>query len=344
MNGLKKKGLLSVILAAGLVGLIVPLFAQEDAISISTSVDKSRMTIGDLITYTVAVAHDEEIRVEMPGLGANLGSFQIRDYEVHDPKKEKGRIVSSVDYVISTFFTGEFEIPPLTIRYFTPGDSTAKALTTQTIEIVVESVKPSEAGDIRDIKPPVEIPRDVWHTLRWFVLGAFFLLLASLSYVVYRRKKAGKPLLPARAEPPRPPHEVAYERLDALKGSDRLERGEIKEYYIEVSEIIRQYVEGRYYLVALEMTTTEVLEQFTRADVSEDEVALFQAFLERCDLVKFAKLIPSAEENDAILKTAYEIIDRTKVIIEELDEADDESEAEARGETVEMIAEEKGDA
>jgi hypothetical protein len=292
-------------------------WAQEDPIMISSSVDKARIRIGDLITYTVTVTHAKDIQVEMPGLGANLGGFEIRDYQVHDPKKEKDRIVSQVDYTISTFFTGEFEIPPLTVFYLTPADSTAKILATEKIKIVVESVKASEASDIRDIKPPVEIPRNWWITLRWFVLGAGVAGLAVLAYWIYRRRKEGKGLLPVREVPPRPPHEVALERIDRLRNSDLLEKGEIKQYYIEVSEIIRQYIEGRYFIIAMEMTTTEVLEGLAGAELPEEDFQYFSDFLNRCDLVKFAKVIPSEDQNHEILETACEIVHRTKVVIEE---------------------------
>ena len=316
-------------------------WAQEEPISISSSVDKARIRIGDLITYTVTVTHDKDIRVEMPGLGANLGGFDIRDYQVHDPKKEKGQIVSQVDYIISTFFTGEFEIPPLTVNYYSPGDSTAKALTTEKIKIVVESVKASEAGDIRDIKPPVEIPRNWWLTLRWFALGLGVIALAGLGYWIYRRKKQGKGLLPVREIPPRPPHEVALERLDQLRDSDLLEKGEIKQYYIEVSEIIRQYIEGRYFIIAMEMTTTEVLEGLSSAELPEEDFQSFSDFLNRCDLVKFAKVIPSENQNREILEMAYDIVHRTKVVIEEPAAEMDEPSQENQDETLETVSDEE---
>jgi len=273
-------------------------WAQEPQISISSQVDNSRVYIGDLITYTVTVTHDKDVKVELPGLGANLGGFEIRDYNLHEPKKKDGLITSAVDYTISTFFTGEFEIPPLTVMYYTPEDTAAKTLSTEKIKIVVESVKPSEAGDIKDIKPPVEIPRDLWHLMRWFVLGGVLALLAFLVFVIYRRKKAGK--------------------LDRLRDSDLLENGRIKEFYTEISEIIREYIEGRYFIVAMEMTTTEVLEGLSTAELSEDNFHLFQTFLEQSDLVKFAKRIPSEDENEAILNMAYEIVNRTKVLLEEI--------------------------
>ncbi len=315
----------------------IPTWGQENTgerISVSSSVDQSRITIGDLIRYTVTVTHDEDVEVEMPGLGANLGQFEVRDYDVQDPRMDDGKVISEAEYIISTFFTGEFEIPPLTIAYRTAEDSPIQTLTTETIQIVVESVKPSEAGDIRDIKPPVEIPRDWWLLGRWFVLGGMIIILGVFLTILYRRKKEGKGLLPKREEPPRPPHEVAYEHLDRLRQSDLLEKGAVKEYYIAISEIIRRYIEGRYFVIAMEMTTFEVMEGLSQADLPEAEYQLFGTFLSQCDLVKFAKYIPSEKENVAIMDLAFEIVDKTKVIIESslLDENGESGPSDEKGE------------
>src|SRR4030042_871365 len=116
----------------------------KGAVDLFSEVDKSRITIGDLILYTVTVTHDEWVKPELPGLAANLGGFEIRDYNVHEPEKLKGLVVSTVDYTISTFLTGEFEIPPLTIAYTTTADTTRYFLSTEPIKITVESMKPSE--------------------------------------------------------------------------------------------------------------------------------------------------------------------------------------------------------
>jgi hypothetical protein len=306
--------LLLIILFTGL--LPMKAMSQEPQVSVSSQVDKARITIGDLIEYSITVVHDKDVQVEMPGLGANLGGFDIRDYDVAEPEKRDGMIVSGVQYMISTFFTGEFEIPPLTVAYYTTGDSTAKHLSTEKIKIVVESLKPSEAGDIRDIKTPVELPRNLWLLIRWFVLGAGVILLALAGYMIYRKKKRGEGLFPAKPEIKRPPHEIALEALDRLKLSDLLQKGEIKQFYIEISEIIRQYIGGRYFIVAMEMTTTDVLAGFAEADVSDEEFELFQHFFFECDLVKFARVIPSGEETEEIVNTAYEIINRTTVVFE----------------------------
>lgn len=314
--------------------------AQEPQITISSEVDKAQITIGDLIRYTVTVTHDEQIAVEMPGLGANLGGFDIRDYEVEDPFTEDKQEIARVHYIISTFFTGEFEIPPLTVTYFVENDSTAKSLSTEPIKIIVESVKPSEEGDIRDIKPPVQLPQTLWDQYRWYFIGAGILFIAIIAFIVYKRKKEGKSILPEKPETKRPPHEIALAALDALKSSGLLEAEEIKRFYIELSDIIRRYIEGRYFIIAIEMTTTEVLEGLSEADIQENDYHLFQTFLDRCDLVKFAKVIPSDSDTQKTIQIAYDIVEHTRVIFTQ-DLLSDESGKDEK-DNIEIMKEEVG--
>jgi len=288
---------------------------QGSSISIISSVDRTTCTIGDLLSYTVVVSYAESLRVEMPGLGANLGGFEIRDYNVYDDKKKDGLIHSQVDYVISTFLTGEFKIPPLSVRYFTPSDSIGNILATETIDITVKSVKPSEAGDIKDVKPPLDIPRNLWLLLRWIGLGIFMAALAAVAVILYLRRRAGKALIPLREAPPRPPHEIALEALERLKSSDLLAKGDVKQFYIELSEIIRRYIGGRYFVVAMEMTTTEVLDGLANIDLKEEVFNAFRHFFYQCDMVKFAKFRPGEKVHESMVVLAGDLINRTSVIL-----------------------------
>jgi hypothetical protein len=218
-------------------------------------------------------------------------------------------------------------------------------LTTETIKITVESVKPSEAGDIKDVKPPLDIPRNLWLLMRWIGLGLFGGFLVAVAVILILRRRAGKALLPVREPPPRPPHELALESLDKLKASDLLERGEIKQFYIELSEIIRRYIGGRYFVVAMEMTTTEVLEGLANADLGEAIFNAFRRFLYQCDMVKFAKFRPGKETHTQMLELAGDLINRTSVILEtepaegEVEEEENESEGEISEDQLQKVEE-----
>ena len=292
-------------------------FAQEGSISIDSKVDKSTITIGGLITYSIIVTHDAGVQVELPELGANLGAFEIRDYTVHEPLTENSKSVEQFDYIISTFDVGEFEIPPLSYYYSFPPDSTKHELKTRKLKILVESLRPSEEGDIRDIKAPLVLPKDYRKWIIWGSSGFASMLLAGVLFYIWRRKRAGKGLLPEKIEPPRPPHEIALEELTALKDSSLLQEGKVKEFYIRISEVIRRYVEGRYFIVAMELTSFELRENLKRSEIPAEEIAMFYEFLSTCDLVKFAKYKPSSAKNSANLNKAFEIVERTKLVYEE---------------------------
>ena len=288
--------------------------AQEAPISIGSQVDKSRITIGDVITYTVTITHDQNVDIFLPGQAANLGGFEIRDYEEHKPKKIDNQIVLQADYQISTFMTGEFDIPPLPVGYQLPGDSTQQVLESEPIHIVVESVKPSEEGDINDIKPPESIPLSWWYYGRWVALGLGVILMALAAYWIYRRKKAGEPILGSKM-PPRPPHEIALDALDGLAQSDLLEQGEIKAYYTELSDIMRHYCEGRYFIQAMEMTTDDILQDLTRAGIEDDNRAEFESLFIQSDMVKFAKAKPERPISEDLLMQARSLVEKTQIVM-----------------------------
>lgn len=307
--------------------------AGEGTISVDSQVDKSTITIGDLVTYTVTVTHSQDLQVKMPELGENLGMFEIRDYSVHDPVTKDGLVQQRIDYVISTFDVGEFEIPPLTFYYSSAGDTLQHALKTKSLKIVVESMKPSEAGDIRDVKNPLLLPRDFTRYIIWGGVVLLVLLCAGGLYFWHRRR-SGKLIFPQKTEPQRPPHEIALEALQELRKSDLLANGEVKAYYIAVSEIIRRYIEGRYFITALELTTPELIENLRQAEFSEEEIDLIADFLEKCDLVKFAKYVPEADQNTAILEQAFEIVQRTKLVYDQ-QKAEDTDQEQAAEQAVE---------
>lgn len=286
----------------------------QQSVVVSSTVDKSKIAIGDLITYSVEVTHDPAVQVEMPELGVHLGAFEIRDYSDQEPVNSKGKVIHRVSYIISTFDVGEFEIPPVAIYYHLPDDSTRHEIKTQKIGITVESMKPSEAGDIRDIKGPLGLPGSYRNIIIWGSLALALLALLGISYYIWHRRRAGKGILPQKVEPPRPAHEIALQELDKLKASSLLQEGKFKQYYIEMSDIIRRYIEGRYFIVALELTTTDLLDDLKTSDVEGKNIELIHEFLSVCDMVKFAKYKPGKSENEQNLNKAYDLVEQTKLI------------------------------
>jgi len=288
---------------------------KDGSISLEARVDKNRIKIGDLVRFSIIITRDKNVNVQMPELGASLGAFEIRDYV--DPAEQKidGQVLQTREYTISTYDIGEYEIPPVRIFYTVGADTGLHELSTEKMTITVESVKPSEAGDIRDIKNPLEIPRDWWQIMRLALAGLLILLVVILGIMYYRRWKQGKSIIPKKEKPKRPPHEIALEELNELIRSDMLARGEVKQFYISISEIIRRYIGDRYYIVAIEMTTAQLVDAMNQADIENETTELVERFLMQCDLVKFAKYIPTDAETESVIHQAFDIVEKTTIVL-----------------------------
>ena len=293
-------------------------------ISIESSVDRSTIFIGDVITYSVVIAHDPEVHLRLPALAANLGMFEIRDYKVYDPEKAGSQISEKIEYLISTFDTGEYEIPELAVEYTVADDSTIFTIKSEPIAVTVESLNPDEAGDIRDIKPPL-LPRPNYGT--YITYGSILLILVALAIVIFyllKRRREGKSLLPRKQKPMRPAHEIAMEELERLVAADLHNHGQVKEYYIRLSDIIRQYIENRFYIPALEMTTGQLIAVMSSEGLDAEYIDMMRIFLDQCDLVKFAKYIPTEKENSETTQIAFDFVERSKLVIHAL-QADTEA-------------------
>lgn len=283
-------------------------------IEVNSVVDTSHITIGDRVTYTLSIDHVDTMRVEKPGEGVHLGQFEIKDYKIYDPVRQEGRILEKFEYVISVFDTGTFVIPPFPVAYF-PTDSLGdyKLIEASAITIYVESVIQDEERQLRDVKPPIDIPYDYF--LLFSVISSIILIgaLVYLGYRLYLKRKETGYFIKA-PEPPRPAHEVALEALEELLKKDLLSDGLIKEFYSDISEIIRRYIEGRYFIPALEETSREILVELNGQDISEEMLLKAKESLELSDLVKFAKYKPSDEENQNVVSWTREFVEGTMVL------------------------------
>ena len=168
------------------------------------------------------------------------------------------------------------------------------------------------AQGLRDIKSPVSFPPNYLLLAVILILLAVAALFFLIRFLISNRKKRPVPAIA------KPAHVAAYEALEALRKKELPQRGRIKEYYYELSDIVRHYIEKRFNVRAPEMTTEEFLYALGSSDdlLKEHRDAL-NGFLHHCDLVKYAKYGPTLVEIDDAFGAAKELIDQTKVLTQE---------------------------
>jgi hypothetical protein len=298
----------SVLLVVALGGVGSGHVVAQDA-RLRSDVDTTLVTVGDRIRLTVSIEHSAGARIQWPD-SLDVSPFEVLAAEALPPSGEGDRVRSGVVLTLAAFELGALEIPSFDVTVLGPGEQ-SETVSTDRFGVEVVTVGADESGDIRDIRGPLALPVSVIQVSLLFL--ALLLGLAVALWLLKRRRRRGIEPAPVPDLPLRPAHEVALEALARVEASPLLERGQVKEYHIEVSEILRTYVEGRFSVPALEMTTREVAEGLRAASVDADIQEGLRRFLDRCDLVKFAKVRPDADRSRSVLELGRELVRGTAV-------------------------------
>lgn len=266
---------------------------EKGFISVKAEIDRGTITIGEKVEYRVTLTHGEDVQLLSQIPPPTTDPFEVK--KVYDLLEKQGEeIVEGRRFILTAYELGEFILEPVTIQYRTKGGE-PKTIQTNRLFITVRSVDANKPKtDIRTVKGTLKLKR------AWKWLGIFLGLLAILAAGAFwwvRRKK----LMEGRVEEPDlSPEDEALWKLNRLYDSDLLRRGRVKEYFLELSEILKRYFEKRFEITALESTTSEILRDLKQKEIERLLAEKIQTVLETADLVKFAKWTPPPPE---IIKT-----------------------------------------
>ncbi|KAA3617817.1 MAG: hypothetical protein D8M58_00280 [Calditrichaeota bacterium] len=292
------------------------LSAQTSLIEVKSAVDTAEIFIGDRINYSIVISHQAGLRVEQPGEGLHLGAFEIKEYNFSEPEENEGIITQRFDFTISVYDTGQFTIPAFPVAYFPDTTMNYKIIEASPIDIFVKSVlSGEEAPELKDVKPPIEFPLDYVFMYSMLAVALLIVLAGWFGYRAWKQKQE-KGFLFSPPPKPRPAHEIALEALEELYGSDLLESGQLKIFYIRLTEILRNYLEGRYYISAMEETTDEIIRDLIE-HIDEEKRDELSGILKEADLVKFAKHKPQSGQTEEIKQQSERFIQETKLVFEE---------------------------
>lgn len=152
------------------------------------------------------------------------------------------------------------------------------------------------------------------------VIALIILSLVAWYAVWYMRNKWQGRVREVKPAPKLPPHVVAIKALDELRNRKLWQNGKHKLYYSTLTEILRLYIEGRWDVGALEMTSDEIITALRDVDIKHDSRSNLITILRTADMVKFAKALPEAEENEQLFTYAYYFVENTKSVTAEHNE------------------------
>ncbi|MDY6877474.1 MAG: BatD family protein [Chloroflexota bacterium] len=270
-------------------------FAGVGSFAARSTLDRDTITVGDHVNYTVQVQHPADGLAQFPQLGDPWGALTVLDQAQGESEPiGEGQSISAKTYVVTAFAVGQYEVPTLTVVYQAAEGGDSQEFTVAAQAITVTSVLTDGANaELRDLKPQAALPAGLgW---LWWVLGlALISALLALGLVWYNRRRG---LAQVEFEPvfvdPRPPEQIAYEELARIDGLNLVPRGKLKQHYTLATDCLRDYLERRFDLAALERTTGEIWVEMKVAGVEQEPAANVRDVLTEADLVKFAKAWPS---------------------------------------------------
>ncbi|MFK7806803.1 MAG: hypothetical protein AB8F74_03285 [Saprospiraceae bacterium] len=293
-----------------LIVMLLSLNVAFSQVTVSASLDSTKMLIGDRVQVHLRIKHPPSVNVRSVDLSKLEKDEHVEVYNNGklDTLQSGNTFLLRQDITFTILDSGTFIIPQIAVNFEQNGSNTTKL----TNDLVINVFTPN--GDsLAPIRPIIEEPLNFWDLLPW-ILGVL-LVFGIIGFIIWwlgKRKKIIAPPPPIRKVPA---HEIALSKLEDLAKKELWQKGQIKTYQSELTYIIREYLEGRYRIQALESTTSEIQQQLQSLDFDQSLKGELTNMLQVADMVKFAKAKPGADFHAKVLTQATDFIDKTKPMI-----------------------------
>ncbi len=286
-------------------------------------VDSSSVMIGDQMKLRISLQIEKQAEVMWPLLQDTIiaGIEIIEKTSVDTTAIGEGWKLYSQELTITSFDSGYHAIPPFVFPYGLIEKGEQDTLESEAFLIHVRTLDVDTTQAIKPIKDPLEVPLTFTEVLPYIIGVA---LLAGIVWFLFwykRKRKRGDTIFTKKPE--LPPHTEALQALEELKSKKLWQRGRVKEYHSLLTDIIRHYIERRFRVKAVEMTSGEILGQMEQIPILDELKVNLQNMLQCADMVKFAKMKPLPDENDKSMEEAFIFVQKTIVYDENSDQNTD---------------------
>ena len=276
--------------------LILLLFQNPLLSQIVTEIDTNNILIGDHINFSL----ESEIKENelWPIFKDSLGQLEIISKTKIDSAKTNDGWILKQNFIVTQWDSGFFKTPIIQI-----GNKKS-----QQYIITVNTIPIDQEKEFYDIKKPINIP------LKFIEIFPYVLLfLIIVMIIIFTRKylKNRKPEIkkPEIIEKIIPAYVTALDDLEKLKTEKKWQSGKIKDYYSDISDIIRTYIEVGLSTPAMEMLTKDIINALKNKNINTENL---NSLLNTADLAKYAKSKPSSNENELIMRIAIDFVHQTK--------------------------------
>ncbi len=284
--------------------------SAQNQIVVRAQMDSAAIMMGDQTTVRLEVSQDKGKFVRLPiiqdTLVAGVEVLKISKPDTVDLKNNRIQVNNEV--LITSFDSGLYYLPPF--KYVIDNDT----FETQSLSLKVVPVPVDTTHAEFDIKGVDAPPFVLWdYVPAWVIYLLIALVVIAAGIYAYwrwgRKAKGGEAVAEEKAIPP---YERAIQALHELKDSKLWQQGQEKAYYTNLTEILRVYIDQRFHINAMEMTSTQIIDTLRRNEETKAVNQQLRDILEMADFVKFAKMRPLPDDNEQVMRYAENFVEETK--------------------------------
>ncbi len=286
---------------------------QQDlppGVSIRLEATPKKATVGDPIQIDLDITTPPAYRAEILQPEMQAGDFAILSFSAQAATGPKGTLPHhKAKIVAAAYKTGMFAFPPVRI-ILVDGEGKKIQVLSPSAGIEIQSVIGKDK-DLKDLKKQSDIP-EPFRWLLWFAIALAVGILALLAWRIIRRKKSSMQAI--NKVPVHDPLDAAESDLRSLLDQGLPAGGREKKFYILLSDIVKRILEAGFGISTVERTTSEIMDLLRLVpNMSSEKSEFIESFLVACDVVKFAKYIPSRSEHEAAAGNALKILDTARI-------------------------------
>jgi len=298
--------------------------ALSQQVSVTASIDSSMILIGQQSGMHIKVSGPTGLNYSFPQFPGDtlvngielLARGPVDTVEITD-----GQIQLNVDYLITSFDSGLYYIPPIKVLAgLDTVESDFMALKVLTYDVDTTKTK---LYDIKGVEAPPFVLSDYLLYIIIFILVYCIALL--VIWLILKKKYGIRTDKAVAVQQMLPPHVRAIMELDKLKSEKPWKDGKTKEFFTRLSDILRTYINQRFNVNAMEMTSSEILDLFSKDRNTQSIYQNLKQILQLADLVKFAKVTPIENENELSIMNSYLFVNQTK--LEDIQSVEEQKEA-----------------
>lgn len=282
-------------------------FGAADGVEVSVSIDPAVIPFHRQAAYTITVEAPNDADVKLPDMVGHFGGvnvYGVPEYREESIGGHRKRIRET--YTLDAIWPGVYAIAPAEVHI---GDTEVVTMPSPALRVrALTEAEETEAMLFED-GAPAALPPAQWLLAPWQIAAIVAVVLIAAAVGAYMMRRRRGPAAPVIRKMP---WEVAYERLKALDQRGLPEQGKFDSFYVDLSAILRYYIEDRFHVHAPEQTSPEFLAEVSAKGVfSADQRQMLGLFLRHCDLVKFARYEPTVKQMEGSFAEVLRFVDET---------------------------------